>query len=130
MNLLQKYEAKQAERLMKDKRVDAFNAGDTVRVNVRIIEGNNERIQAFEGVVIAKKNAGMRSCFTVRKISHGEGVERVFPTYSPRVDSVEVVRHGAVRRAKLYYLRGLTGKKARIPEKRMPRKTESTDAKA
>ncbi len=118
MNLLQKYEADQLKKLSENKRVDKFQAGDTVKVNVRIIEGNNERIQAFEGVVIAMKNAGVRSAFTVRKISHGEGVERVFPSFSPRIDSVEVLRRGTVRRAKLYYLRGLTGKAARIVEKR------------
>lgn len=118
MNTLQKFEAANQAKLTENKRIDAFSQGDTVRVNVRIIEGNNERIQAFEGVVIGKKNAGVRSAFTVRKISHGEGVERVFPTFSPRVDSVELIRKGTVRRAKLYYLRGLTGKAARITEKR------------
>lgn len=118
MNTLQKFEKAQMEKLRENKRVDDFSQGDTVRVNVRIIEGNNERIQAFEGVVIGKKNAGVRSAFTVRKISHGEGVERVFPTNSPRVESVELLRKGDVRRAKLYYLRGLTGKAARIAEKR------------
>ena len=118
MNTLQKFEAATKAKLAEGKRIDQFSQGDTVRVNVRIIEGSNERIQAFEGVCIAKKNAGMRSAFTVRKISHGEGVERVFPTFSPRVDSVELVRKGDVRRAKLYYLRGLTGKAARIAEKR------------
>ena len=118
MNTLQKFEAATQAKLSAGKKIDNFAQGDTVRVNVRIIEGNNERIQAFEGVVIGKKNAGVRSAFTVRKISHGEGVERVFPTYSPRVDSVELIRKGDVRRAKLYYLRGLTGKAARISEKR------------
>lgn len=127
MNVLQKFEASQLEKLKENKKIDNFSAGDTVRVNVRIVEGNNERIQAFEGVVIGKKNAGVRSCFTVRKISHGEGVERVFPVYSPRVDSVEVVRRGAVRRAKLYYLRGLTGKAARITEKRDIRKDDAAE---
>lgn len=124
MNTLQKFEAATQAKLAENKRIDAFSQGDTVRVNVRIIEGNNERIQTFEGVVIGKKNAGVRSSFTVRKISHGEGVERVFPVYSPRVDSVELVRKGDVRRAKLYYLRGLTGKAARITEKRDAVKTE------
>ncbi|HEX2581075.1 MAG TPA: 50S ribosomal protein L19 [Dongiaceae bacterium] len=94
-----------------------FAPGDTVKVNVKVIEGERERIQAFEGVVIARKNAGINSSFTVRKISYGEGVERVFPLYSPRLSSVELVRRGAVRRAKLYYLRGLRGKAARIVEK-------------
>jgi large subunit ribosomal protein L19 len=118
MNTLQKIEQDTMSKLAEGKRIDAFSQGDTVRVNVRIVEGETERLQAFEGVVIGKKNAGVRSCFTVRKISHGEGVERVFPVYSPRVDSVELVRKGTVRRAKLYYLRGLTGKAARITEKR------------
>ena len=117
MNLVQQLEAEQLAKLTEGKRIDSFDAGDTVRVNVRIIEGQNERIQAFEGVVIAKKNAGINSSFTVRKISHGEGVERIFPTFSPRLDSVERVRRGVVRRAKLYFLRGRTGKSARIREK-------------
>lgn len=118
MNTLQKIEQEAMKKLAEGKRLDKFAQGDTVRVNVRIIEGDSERVQAFEGVVIAIKNAGQRSAFTVRKISHGEGVERVFPLYSPRVDSVELIRKGNVRRAKLYYLRGLTGKAARITEKR------------
>ena len=118
MNMLQKIEATNMKKLSEGKRLDSFAQGDTVRVNVRIIEGATERVQAFEGVVIAIKNAGQRSAFTVRKISHGEGVERVFPLYSPRVDGVELVRKGTVRRAKLYYLRGLTGKAARIVEKK------------
>ena len=117
MNTLQKIEHETMGKLSAGKKLDAFSEGDTVIVNVRIIEGANERVQAFEGVVIAKKNAGLRSAFTVRKISHGEGVERVFPLYSPRVDSVALVRKGNVRRAKLYYLRGRTGKSARITEK-------------
>lgn len=94
-----------------------FAPGDTVVVNVRVKEGDRERLQAFEGVVIAKRNRGLNSAFTVRKISHGEGVERVFPLYSPNVASIEVKRKGDVRRAKLYYLRGRTGKSARIKEK-------------
>jgi large subunit ribosomal protein L19 len=127
MNTLQKIEQAAMGKLSEGKRIDAFSQGDTVRVNVRIIEGANERIQAFEGVCIAKKNAGARSAFTVRKISHGEGVERVFPLYSPRVDSVELVRKGNVRRAKLYYLRGRTGKAARITEKRDDEQAESQE---
>ncbi len=99
------------------KELPAFGPGDTIVVQVKVKEGDRERLQAFEGVVIAKRNRGLNSSFTVRKISHGEGVERVFQTYSPVVDSVEVRRRGAVRRAKLYYLRGLTGKAARIKEK-------------
>lgn len=118
MNLLQKINQEQVEKLTAGKKAMTFAPGDTVRVNVRIIEGNNERIQAFEGVCIARKNRGLQSSFTVRKISHGEGVERVFPLHSPRVESVQLVRRGDVRRAKLYYLRGRTGKAARITEKR------------
>jgi large subunit ribosomal protein L19 len=117
MNLLQKIEHNYVQELTADKRLDAFAPGDTIKVNVRIIEGANERIQAFEGVCIAKKNRGLQSAFTVRKLSHGEGVERVFPLYSPRIESIENVRRGDVRRAKLYYLRGRTGKAARIREK-------------
>jgi large subunit ribosomal protein L19 len=99
------------------KEIPEFSPGDTIVVQVKVKEGARERLQAFEGVVIAKRNRGINSSFTVRKISHGEGVERVFQTYSPVVDSVEVKRRGDVRRAKLYYLRGLTGKAARIKEK-------------
>ncbi len=99
------------------KEVPAFAPGDTIVVQVRVKEGERERLQAFEGIVIAKRNRGINSSFTVRKISHGEGVERVFQTYSPVVDSIEVKRRGDVRRAKLYYLRGRTGKAARIKEK-------------
>jgi len=104
-----------AEQMSKD--LPAFSSGDTVIVQVRVKEGDRERLQAFEGVVIAKRNRGLNSAFTVRKISHGEGVERVFQTYSPLVASIEVKRRGDVRRAKLYYLRGLTGRAARIKEK-------------
>ena len=103
------------EQMQKD--IPEFAPGDTVIVQVKVKEGNRERLQAFEGVVIAKRNRGLNSSFTVRKISHGEGVERVFQTYSPLVDSVKVKRRGDVRRAKLYYLRGRTGKAARIKEK-------------
>lgn len=115
--LLQQIENDQLTKLTEGKRIDSFEPGDTVKVNVRIIEGESERLQAFEGICIAKKNRGIHSSFTLRKISHGEGVERVFPLYSPRLESVELIRRGDVRRAKLYYLRGLTGKKARIREK-------------
>jgi large subunit ribosomal protein L19 len=100
-----------------DKEIPPFAPGDTIVVQVKVKEGDRERLQAFEGIVIAKRNRGLNSSFTVRKISHGEGVERVFQTYSPVVDSVEVKRRGDVRRAKLYYLRGRTGKAARIKEK-------------
>jgi len=117
-NLLQKFEQDQVARLTEGKEIPDFQAGDTVRVSVRIVEGKNERIQAFEGLCIARKNKGLNSAFTVRKISHGEGVERVFPLYAPRVEKIEVVRRGVVRRAKLYYMRELTGKAARITEKR------------
>jgi len=105
------------EREQMGKELPAFAPGDTVVVQVKVKEGNRERLQAFEGVVIARRNRGLNSSFTVRKISHGEGVERVFQTYSPTLDSVQVKRRGDVRRAKLYYLRGLTGKAARIKEK-------------
>ena len=118
MHIIEQLEAEQIERLSAERPVPAFAPGDTVRVNVKVIEGNRERVQAFAGVVIARRNAGVNSSFTVRKISYGEGVERVFPLYSPRIDSIEVVRKGRVRRAKLYYLRGRTGKSARIAERR------------
>src|SRR5258707_6647842 len=117
MNLLQQIEREQVERLAANRPVLKLEPGDTVRVMVRVIEGERERVQAFEGVCIARKNAGINSNFTLRKISYGEGVERVFPLYSPRITAIEVVRRGVVRRAKLYYLRGLTGKSARITEK-------------
>lgn len=117
MNQLQKIEQDYLAKVTEGKTTPEFSAGDTVRVNFRIVEGTTERIQAFEGVCIAKRNRGLNSSFTVRKISHGEGVERTFPLYSPRIDSIELVRKGAVRRAKLYYLRGRTGKSARISEK-------------
>jgi len=127
MNILQKFEQQQIEKL--NTSVPEFAPGDTVRVNVKVIEGTRERIQAYEGVCIARKNAGINSSFTVRKISYNEGVERLFPLYSPRVESVVVVRRGAVRRAKLYYLRGLRGKKARITE-RTNYTAAQTEAKA
>ena len=117
MNLLQQIEREQVERLAANRPVPKFEPGDTVRVMVRVIEGERERVQAFEGVCIARKSAGINSNFTLRKISYGEGVERVFPLYSPRITAIEVVRRGVVRRAKLYYLRGRTGKAARIIER-------------
>jgi len=117
MNLLQKIEAQQVEKLKANAKLVDFAVGDTVRVNVKVVEGTRERIQGYEGVCIARSNAGLNSSFTVRKISYGEGVERVFPLYSPRIESVVRVRRGAVRRAKLYYLRNLRGKAARITEK-------------
>lgn len=116
MNLLQDFEREQVEKLTQGKTIPDFAPGDTVRVNVKVIEGTRERIQAYEGVCIARKNAGLNSAFTVRKISYGEGVERVFPLYSPNIE-IKLVRRGIVRRAKLYYLRDLTGKKSRIAEK-------------
>ncbi len=108
---------RQIEEEQMSKDIPAFGSGDTVVVQVRVKEGNRERLQAFEGIVIAKRNRGLNSAFTVRKISHGEGVERVFQTYSPLIDSIEVKRRGDVRRAKLYYLRDLSGRAARIKEK-------------
>jgi large subunit ribosomal protein L19 len=117
MNVIEDLEKQQVEKLSTDRPVPEFAPGDTVRVNVKVVEGSRERIQAYEGVCIARKNAGLNSSFTVRKISSGEGVERVFPLYSPTVAGIEVVRRGDVRRAKLYYLRGRTGKRARIAEK-------------
>ena len=117
MNLLQKIEAQQVEKLKVTAKLAEFGIGYTVRVNVKVVEGTRERIQAYEGICIAMKNAGLNSAFTVRKISYSEGIERVFPLYSPRIDSVERVRRGDVRRAKLYYLRNLRGKAARILEK-------------
>lgn len=115
--LLQQFEEGQKSKLIEGKRYDKFSYGDTVRVNVRIIEGTAERIQAFEGVCIAIRNRGLHSSFVVRKISHDEGVERRFPFYSPRIESIVIVKHGVVRRAKLYYMRNLRGKAARIKEK-------------
>ena len=125
MNLLQTLEKEQMDKLVAKRAVPEFGPGDTVRVNVKVVEGTRERIQAYEGVCIARKNAGINSSFTVRKISYGEGVERVFPLHSPMLGSIEVVRRGKVRRAKLYYLRGRTGKSARIVERQPVRGTEA-----
>ena len=118
MNVLEQMEQEQIAKLLETKEIPEFAPGDTVRVALRVVEGTRERIQNYEGVCIARKNRGLNSSFTVRKISYGEGVEQVFPLYSQRIASITVVRRGAVRRAKLYYLRGRTGKAARIPEKR------------
>ena len=118
MNILQKIEQQQIDDLTTDKTIPEFGPGDTVRVAVRVVEGTRERIQNYEGVCIARKNRGLNSSFTVRKLSYGEGVEQVFPLYSPRISEITVVRRGDVRRAKLYYLRGRTDKAARIAEKR------------
>ena len=128
MNLIQTLEAEAIAALSQNKKIPAFRAGDTVKVGVKVIEGERTRIQNYEGVCIARSNKGMGSNFTVRKMSFGEGVERVFPLYSPNIESIEVVRKGVVRRAKLYYLRGLTGKKARIAERRDPRSIKTTEA--
>lgn len=117
MNTLQKFEAKQLGQLQTTKTIPNFSPGDTLKVNVRVKEGNRERIQAYEGVCISRRGGGINESFTVRKISLGEGVERVFPLYSPVIDSIELVRRGSVRRAKLYYLRNRRGKSARISER-------------
>lgn len=128
MNLIQQLEAEQIEKLTAKRAIPEFRPGDTLKVGVKVVEGERTRVQNYEGVCIARSNKGMGSSFTVRKISFGEGVERVFPLYSPNVDSIEVVRRGAVRRAKLYYLRGRTGKSARIAERRDPRPAKGTAA--
>jgi large subunit ribosomal protein L19 len=117
MNIIEQLEKEQAEVIAKQRTIPDFAPGDTVRVNVKVTEGTRSRVQAYEGVCIARAGGGLNESFTVRKISYGEGVERVFPVYSPAIDSVEVVRRGKVRRAKLYYLRGRRGKSARIAEK-------------
>ena len=116
-NLLQTFEKKQIEKLTGKKRIPTFRTGDTLKVTIRITEGDKSRLQAFEGMCIARKNNSVNSNFTVRKISHGEGVERVFPLFSPIVEKIDVIRKGDVRRAKLYYLRDLSGKKARIADR-------------
>ena len=118
MGLIQELEAEAIGALSQGKEIPEFRAGDTLRVGVRVVEGERTRVQNFEGVCIARSNRGINSNFTVRKLSFGEGVERVFPLYSPNVESITVVRKGVVRRAKLYYLRGRTGKRARIAERR------------
>ena len=117
MNLIQEYEAREIARLSTARAVPEFSPGDTLRVNVKVVEGERTRVQAFEGVCIARSNKALNSNFTVRKISYGEGVERVFPLYAPTIAEIVVVRRGDVRRAKLYYLRGRRGKSARIAEK-------------
>src|SRR3954453_15817639 len=116
MNLIQQLEQEQAAKLSAKREIPDFSPGDTVIVNVKVVEGERTRVQAYEGVCIGRSGGGLNESFTVRKISYGEGVERVFPLYSPMIDSIKLVRHGKVRRAKLYYLRGLRGKKARISE--------------
>ena len=126
MNLIQTLEAEQIAKLTATRAIPEFRAGDTLKVGVKVVEGERTRVQNYEGVCIARSNKGMGSSFTVRKMSFGEGVERVFPLYSPNIDSIEVVRKGAVRRAKLYYLRGRTGKSARIAERRDTRPAKGT----
>lgn len=128
MNIIQQYEAREIERLSAIRGVPEFAPGDTVRVGVRVVEGTRERVQVFEGVVISRSNRGLGSSFTVRKVSNGEGVERVFPLFSPTIAEIKVVRRGKVRRAKLYYLRGRSGKAARIPER--PREINKGSKKA
>ena len=117
MDILDRIGQKQMDAALAERAIPEFGPGDTLKINVKVVEGTRERVQAFEGVCIARSNKGVGSSFTVRKISYGEGVERVFPLYSPRIQNIEVMRRGAVRRAKLYYLRGRTGKAARIAEK-------------
>lgn len=126
MNIIQQLEQEQIEKLTAERPVPDFRAGDTLRVHVKVVEGTRERIQMFEGVCIARNSGGINANFTVRKISYGEGVERIFPLYSPRVDKIEVIRQGMVRRSKLYYLRELRGKKARIQERRDDRGVKKT----
>ena len=125
MNIIQTLEAEQATKLAEKRAIPEFQPGDTVTVNMKVVEGERTRVQAYEGVVIARSGGGLNESFTVRKISYGEGVERVFPVYSPLIDSIKVVRRGKVRRAKLYYLRDRRGKSARIAE----RQDRTADAK-
>lgn len=129
MNIIEKLEKEQIAKLVAGKNIPEFAQGDTIRVEVKVKEGTRERIQGFEGVCIARANKGVNSSFTVRKISYGEGVERVFPLFSPTIEKITVMRRGKVRRAKLYYLRGLTGKAARIAEKQDLRAREAAKAK-
>jgi large subunit ribosomal protein L19 len=129
MDIIQTLEREEMARVSQGKQMPEFAPGDTVLVNVKVVEGDRTRIQAYEGVCIGRSGAGLNESFTVRKISYGEGVERVFPLYSPMIDSIKVVRRGKVRRAKLYYLRGLRGKKARISEATSAAGAEAADAK-
>src|SRR6266852_3543174 len=129
MNLIQQLEQEQVKKLSAGKDIPDFAPGDTVIVNVKVIEGERSRVQAYEGVCIGRAGQGINENFTVRKISYGEGVERVFPLYAPMIDSIKVVRRGKVRRAKLYYLRGLRGKKARISEATSAAGAEAAEAK-
>ena len=122
MNIIDEIEQEQIKEIIEKREVPDFASGDTLKVHLKVVEGTRERIQIFEGLCIARSNRSLNSTFTVRKISNGEGVERVFPVYSPLIEKLEVIRRGDVRRAKLYYLRGRSGKKARIAEKRMGNK--------
>lgn len=126
MNIIQELDKEQLEKLSAGKTIPEFGPGDTVIVNVKVVEGERSRVQAYEGVCIGRHGGGIHESFTVRKISYGEGVERVFPVYSPMIDSIKLVRRGKVRRAKLYYLRGLRGKSARIVEKQDNREKPDT----
>ncbi|MDE0052007.1 MAG: 50S ribosomal protein L19 [Rhodospirillales bacterium] len=130
MNMIEQLNAEAVEKLVEEREVPEFGPGDTLRVHVKVVEGSRERVQVFEGVCIARRNRSLNSSFTVRKISYGEGVERVFPLHSPRIAKIEVMKRGAVRRAKLYYLRGRRGKSARIREKRDDRGARKAAAKA
>ena len=130
MNILQTFEAEQIARLTASRAVPEFQPGDTLRVMVKVVEGERTRVQAYEGVCIARSNKGLGSNFTVRKISYGEGVERVFPLYAPTIAEIAVVRRGDVRRAKLYYLRGRSGKSARIAERARDQQTDAPKAAA
>jgi large subunit ribosomal protein L19 len=130
MNIIDQIDQEEVARLSKDKEIPEFGPGDTVRVNVKVVEGDRSRVQAFEGVCIGRHGKGLNQSFTVRKISYGEGVERVFPIYSPAVDSVKLIRRGSVRRAKLYYLRELRGKAARISERQDHRTEEGGETPA
>ena len=127
MNILDNIGQEQMNAVTEQRAIPEFGPGDTLKINVKVVEGSRERVQAFEGVCIGRSNRGINSSFTVRKISYGEGVERIFPLYSPKIQAIEVVRRGDVRRAKLYYLRGRTGKAARIAEKtvRAPARSSS-----
>lgn len=126
MNILDKIGQAQMDAVVEQRAIPEFGPGDTVKISVKVVEGSRERVQAFEGVCIGRSNRGVNSSFTVRKISYGEGVERVFPLYSPKIQAIEVVRRGEVRRAKLYYLRGRTGKAARIAEKTVRTSAQSS----
>jgi len=130
MDLIKQLEAEQMKKLTENKVIPDFGPGDTVIVNYKVVEGERRRIQAYEGVCIGRAGAGLNENFTVRKISYGEGVERVFPLYSPMIDSIKIVRRGKVRRAKLYYLRGLRGKRARITEKQSREREDAPGAEA